>query len=218
MFRHSCLWLLSLPLFLTGCLAHLGDRPLSYRHHSIHHHGEFHGSQVAFADYVACDDCGTMPAACDSGGCGTTGCDRCDGGGHLPLGSLAGQPLLHRLKQRVTCGDGCGEVYIGEWISTPPKPDPCDFDGQYTGFDNGMSVRPYPQPVRNTLRRIAGIRFLGTRYPGDPGYAGDFHDESWSEDWVSGPYDASHVEPYSNGPVMSPGYAAAPAPTCNCQH
>lgn len=59
------------------------------------------------------------PMACGPFACGTACCD-----GPLSWGKTA-------------CGDpcnGCGELYIDEWINHPPKCcDPCDTCGNYTG-------------------------------------------------------------------------------------
>jgi len=68
-------------------------------------------------------------------------------------------PLVSRIAQGLTCGSGCGEVYWGEWISTPPKPDPCDSCGNYTGVPNSKMYRPHRQPVRKIVRAVAGVRY-----------------------------------------------------------
>lgn len=128
---------------------------------------------VVQADYVdeGCSDCGVghggtgylggqrVRHSCQNGDC-DSGCDRCQGGTmNPPLGSIRGMPWTERFKSRFVCGDGCGEVYIGEWISTPPTADPCDTCGNFTGNCNHKMYRPHRQPVRNTLRGIGGIRF-----------------------------------------------------------
>lgn len=62
-------------------------------------------------------------------GCHSGNCYDCEGTNqYIPMAPF--QDLRHRL----TCaGGGCGEVYIGEWISTPPDcPDPC-CDDQFVG-------------------------------------------------------------------------------------
>ena len=88
---------------------------------------------------TGCTSCGTgqltvmaphVRHSCDDRKQCTPYCDRCEGGTVMPLGALEGMPLLERVKSRFVCGDGCGEVYIGEWISTPPTPDPCDDCGK----------------------------------------------------------------------------------------
>lgn len=202
--RPALFLLALLPLLIsTGCLG-LRHRPLSYRNY------EGHG--VVHADYqsVACDSCCEAPlSSCESGNC-----DRCEGGTHLPLGAYAGMPLAARLKHRLACGDGCGEVYFGEWISTPPTPDPCDYDGNYTGVGNDMGMHAHAQPVRSLLRKIAGIRFFGTRYADqwidDTSCCGDE-----SSAYVDSEYMTSD-EAHSSAPIVS--HASAGRPGCNCGH
>lgn len=214
-------------VLFSGCLGHLRGRHLSHRDYG-------HGG-VVHADYLepACDSCPThaphAASSCDSGSCATGNCDRCDGGTAMPVGALHGLPLAHRIKQRLACGDGCGEVYIGEWISTPPTPDPCDYSGNYTGAANDMIYREHAQPVRTTLRRLAGIRFLGTRYA-DPSIGSD----TWGDQVV--PVDGSYEdwspemmgEPTADIPTATirtsrpQGVPYRPisthSPTCNCGH
>lgn len=84
-----------------------------------------------FATGCCCIDRPYCPTGCNDGfdpvlgSC--SGCGSCGGecGGHTPT-----QVTRHRL----TCGSGCGELYWGEWISTPPDPcDPCDGCGNHIG-------------------------------------------------------------------------------------
>lgn len=66
-----------------------------------------------------------------NGGCSDCGvCDQC---GHAPGECSCG--FFSRLHRRLTCGEGCGEMYWGDWISDPPAPcDPCDeCTGQFVG-------------------------------------------------------------------------------------
>ena len=59
------------------------------------------------------------------------------------------------LHNRITCGEGCGDLYWGEWHSDPPDPcDPCD---EYCG--NYVGERCCPPPWR---RRLTGL-LLGRR-------------------------------------------------------
>ncbi len=78
---------------------------------------------------VSCDD------GCCTGGC-TGGCAR--------PGSLLGLCRIGKLFQisnygvkmsssGLGCGSGGGEVYWHDWISDPPRPDPCDTCGNWTG-------------------------------------------------------------------------------------
>jgi len=69
------------------------------------------------------------------------GCNSCDG--TLVRGPVTGGPLdgLRRIKRNMTCGSGCGEVYVGEWRSTPPDcEDPCCGD-QWVG--GAVPARPF---------------------------------------------------------------------------
>jgi hypothetical protein len=77
-----------------------------------------------------CNDCG--PSQCES-------CDQYCGGG---CGIFGGQGLLPGLRGCMSCGRGCSEIYINEWISDPPDCcDPCDkCCGNFTG-PNGNCYR-----------------------------------------------------------------------------
>ena len=81
------------------------------------------------------------PMGCGPG-CGVPmGCSDCDGYGHgngIVNGPLDG---LRQMKRSLVCGGGCGEAYIGEWISTPPDAvDPCCGD-QWVG--GATKCRPF---------------------------------------------------------------------------
>lgn len=56
--------------------------------------------------------------------------------GECPDG-MCGRRVFHPLqaaRNRLTCGAGCGEFYLDEWMSDPPDCcDPCDGCGNYTG-------------------------------------------------------------------------------------
>lgn len=89
-------------------------------------------------------------------GCHDGNCYDCDGATqYIPMAPFQG------LKQRLTCGGGgCGEVYIGEWISTPPDcPDPC-CDDQFVGGANKCS------PGCWTLGSLFDWRRFSGRYDG----------------------------------------------------
>jgi len=218
---------ITLLTMFSGCLGHLRDRPLSYRDYG--HSGAVHAHYLE----PACDSCTThLPAvtqACGSDSCASGHCDRCDGGTIQPLGAHHGLPLAQRIKQRLACGDGCGEVYIGEWISTPPTPDPCDFSGNYSGAGNDMIYREHAQPVRTTLRKLAGVRFLGTRYPtpwqgADAWYEDASVDEqlgeAWSPEFMGMPTPMTPTTTVGNSrSTITPHRAAAShTPACNCGH
>lgn len=147
----------------------------------------------------------------------------------MPIGALHGLPLAQRIQQRLTCGDGCGEVYIGEWISTPPTPDPCDYSGNYTGAGNDMIYREHAQPVRTTLRRLAGIRFLGTRYADTTVGTETWNDEAvlatgsyedWSPEMMGEPTTNTPASTISSSRTQGVPYrpTSTHSPTCNCGH
>ena len=49
-------------------------------------------------------------------------------------GDCVGHTPATYLKQVLTCGGGCGEIYWGPWISEPPSGcDPCDDHGNWMG-------------------------------------------------------------------------------------
>ncbi len=73
------------------------------------------------------------PMGCGPG-MGVSACDDCAGcgvGGEY----ISNSPMegLQRWRKGLTCGYGCGETYVDEWISTPPNcSDPCCGD-QFVG-------------------------------------------------------------------------------------
>ncbi|MEM7782728.1 MAG: hypothetical protein AAF623_05185 [Planctomycetota bacterium] len=79
---------------------------------------------IAICSILSLGCCGPMMVG---PGCGISNCYDCDGATvgqrtipHSPLDSL------RQLRRSITCGSGCGETYVGEWISTPPDcSDPC---------------------------------------------------------------------------------------------
>ncbi len=89
----------------------------------------------------------------DAPGCGVGDCNHCDDCGTLPVPCT---PWDH-LRQHcgfLTCGAGCGDVYVDEWYSHPPDcHDPCDGCNQWVGGD-GCKCLP--------LSRFDGI-FAGLR-------------------------------------------------------
>ena len=101
---------------------------------------------------------------CGPRGCGLgcrvpLNCNDCDGLGHgscIPYGPL---DALRQMKRSLVCGSGCGEVYFGEWLNTPPDcADPCCGD-QWVG--GATPCRPFCwqwQPGM-LLRGLYGGRF-----------------------------------------------------------
>lgn len=102
-----------------------------------------------------------LPGCCGPMGCGpgcnVGGCYDCDG---ATIDS--GRPRnLQDLRRQLICGSGCGEAYIGEWISTPPDcTDPC-CGTQFTG--GAVKARPFCWE-RGSLLRLALSPLAGIRY------------------------------------------------------
>ena len=79
---------------------------------------------------VGCSDCGSVGVS--SCGCGSGSCRLLRGG---PLAAI------RNARRSLICGSGCGEAYVGEWISTPPDcTDPCH-DDQFVG--GAVKARPF---------------------------------------------------------------------------
>jgi len=73
-------------------------------------------------------------------------CTHCDACGEL-LGKCRCSPWA-AFKRRITCGEGCGEVYWDEWRSDPPAPcDPCD---EHCGNFVGRRCCPPPWRCRTS--------------------------------------------------------------------
>ncbi len=54
--------------------------------------------------------------------CGGVGCGKC------------GPSLRQRIRDKLTCGSGCGDLVLDEWFDNPPDCcDPCDNWGGYSG-------------------------------------------------------------------------------------
>jgi hypothetical protein len=123
-------------------------------------------------------------------GCHTGHCYDCDG--------TAGRPIpyapFQNIKRQLICGGGgCGEVYIGEWISTPPDcEDPCCHD-QFVG--GAVRSRPFCWEPGSLLNLQ---RFSGRFEDGESGC------ESGCQSCDSGSWsDASYLEH-----EYDPGYGA----------
>jgi hypothetical protein len=96
------------------------------------------------------------PLGCGPG-CGAgVGCNDCDVGFEQ---QMIRSPLdgVRNLKRSLVCGSGCGETYIGEWISTPPDcADPCCND-QWVG--GATKCRPFCWQPGALFRGVYGSRF-----------------------------------------------------------
>jgi len=105
------------------------------------------------------------------------------------------------LKQCMTCGSGCGEIYCDEWISDPPDYcDPCDpCTGDWIGPQ-------WCSPQSHCLNFLAFLR--GYRYQGDccqPGSCcghGHGHVEGG---YVEGEYVEGEVIENAPGEIIDPG-------------
>ena len=99
-----------------------------------------------------CIGMGGFPANCST--CGPTAydCNNCNGYGR----QFVGGPLRHA-GAALSCGSGCGEVYLDEWYNCPPNPcDPCESIGGC-------------RPMLGALRNLFGYRTheCETCYGGD---------------------------------------------------
>lgn len=106
---------------------------------------------VSFMSVGCCGPRGIGP------GCGVSDCYDCDGVGYgeriIPQRPLDG---LRQMRKNLVCGSGCGEVYYGEWISTPPDcADPC-CDDQFVG--GAVKCRPGCWQPGSLLRNLYGGR------------------------------------------------------------
>ncbi len=96
------------------------------------------------------------PQGCGFGCRALDGCYDCEGGfgpPRIPHGPIDG---LRQAKRSLVCGRGCGEVYYGEWISTPPDCcDPCCGD-QFVG--GAVRCTPFCWEPGTLLRHLYGRR------------------------------------------------------------
>ena len=105
-----------------------------------------------------------MSVGCCGLPCGVTACNDCDGLGYGE--QVIPQRPFDRIRNRsLFCGSGCGEVYVDEWLSNPPKCcDPCagaNWDGGSSACGCSECRGIYWQPG-DLLRRF-GTGLLGGR-------------------------------------------------------
>jgi hypothetical protein len=140
---------------------------------------------------------------------GRYNCGSCPPGGTCGAGcNLRAVRPMAMLKRKLTCGNGCGEVYWDEWVSDrPDRCDPCD---ECSGSYVGERCCP-PGPVRNL-----GSLFLGGRNRVgnqcdsgmcSDGSCGEEVAEAYEEELSSQPA----VEPYYPPATKTPSKAAPPA-------
>ncbi len=141
-------------------------------------------------------------------GCGALqgGCYDCDGG-FGPRGQATGPiDALRQAKRSLVCGGGCGEVYYGEWISTPPLcNDPCCGD-QFIG--GGVRAQPFCTPVSALRPRNLLVNLYGKRFCDDCGTSATCDSCFSGCDSCDG--GCSSCGETNGGPVMS-----APSPGCS---
>lgn len=108
-----------------------------------------------FAGAIALSGCCAPCAGPIGPGCGVS-CNQCGGvGAGLPY---AYGPLdaIRNARSRLVCGAGCGEPYLGEWISTPPdSADPC-CGSQFVG--GATKCHPYCWERGTLVRGLYGKR------------------------------------------------------------
>ncbi len=142
---------------------------------------------VSLAAFMMSGCCCGPYGACGGGGIGecTTGCNDCEGVG-VGGPPMAYGPIHHltQMRKSLVCGTGCGEVYYGEWRSTPPDAcDPC-CDDQFVG--GAVPCRPFcwqwqpGQFLFGKLGSLYGKRFCegcgntfdacGCNFLGSPGH------------------------------------------------
>ena len=112
------------------------------------------GSVILFAVVLAAGCCG--PLGCGPG-CGAgVSCGSCDGGFEQPQPVCNPLDGVRSLKRQLVCGGGCGETYLGEWISTPPDcADPCQNE-QWVG--GATKCRPFCWAPGTLFRGLYGTR------------------------------------------------------------
>lgn len=162
-----------------------------------------------------CGTCGPIGGAIGpvGPGCIDTNCNDCDGAcasnQYVARGPL---DALRNARQRMVCGSGCGEAYVGEWISTPPyASDPCCGD-QFVG--GGTRCRPFcwqPGGLLFGLRGLYGERFCSGNQSSTPCPCGDnFCDRRCGMATTT-----SYSQPVVSSPVMSAPVMSAPV-TSGC--
>jgi hypothetical protein len=84
-------------------------------------------------------------------------CHECGPGPGQTCADCSGEcGILPALRRGLTCGKGCGEIYISEWISDPPDCcDPCDQCGNWVGPNAGCN----PGPLKRVLSALHGYRY-----------------------------------------------------------
>ncbi len=113
---------------------------------------------------------------------------------------MLGTPIqnMRNLRRSLVCGSGCGEAYVGEWMSTPPDAaDPCCGD-QWVG--GATPCRPFCWTPGTILGNLYGGRFCTGAESSSPCGCGDFScdgggsEEYFGEEYLGEEDISSHVE------------------------
>jgi len=164
-----------------------------------------------------CGPTGGCGGGFGGGGC-VTNCNDCDGGTYY--GGFRGpcNPFNYftQLRKSLVCGGGCGEVYYGEWQSTPPDAcDPCA-GGQFTG--GAVPCNPFcwrPGFLFGCFGNFWGHRYgYGGGYcGGGGGCGGEFVDGGYADGgYIDGGYSGGGGCATCNASNIAPqGQYASPA-------
>jgi hypothetical protein len=109
---------------------------------------------AAIVQSIGC--CGPMGCGV---GCGRLGdhCYDCEGGFGPRYAATGPIDALRQARRSMVCGGGCGEVYYGEWTSTPPyAQDPC-CGSEFVG--GGTRCEPFCWQPGTLLAGLYGQRF-----------------------------------------------------------
>lgn len=111
-----------------------------------------------------CESCGCESCGCGCGRCGFPlfpnlfpwlRCERCKGAG-----------------ERYSCGSqcGCGDLYLGDWRSQPPRCEPCNCCGDWVGPGEPRPCYQMPPRVGSNYNygRVAPASYEGTPGEGMP--------------------------------------------------
>ncbi len=177
----------------------------------------FASLMTAVVAVVATGCCGPMGCGV---GCGNVTCSDCDGG--FRQGACGG-PLnaMRNLRSNAICGSGCGEAYIGEWISTPPDcNDPC-CDTTFVG--GAVKARPFcrTQPLclgrGGLLRTLYGSRNCsGSESSQSCGCESGSCDSCSSDQYLGGDYVIDDYTEIGTGAV-SPGPVSGGCDCATCR-
>ena len=157
-----------------------------------------------------------MSVGCCGPRCGVSSCNDCDGIGYGE--KVIPQRPFDRLRSgKLLCGSGCGEIYVDEWLSTPPECcDPCD-GATWTGDNSCCSsgCRSACWQPGDLMRRwgsalIGGRNCTGEQSSADCGCDGGCSDGGCSD----GSCGAGSVV-YSS-PVEHHGSGVATGSSCGC--